>query len=567
MIGLNKRMINTLSIFSTFFLVSTIMQKQEMTFATPAKNSTEDKIHFIDTEKGGDAILIESNGRFALLDSGERSETNVKIVKEYLKSVGATHLDYFIASHMHSDHIGNISPLIDSGVKVENVISIKIPGITSKTTDRDLSDNNNPLKGKVADIEFKDATLHGKFESDWKSDIYFRDMLKSFEKRIGKNVTEVSLNKFNTIGGEGYHIYPTENSTLKFGDYTIKFNNVFGGSLDDYNNKNNIKVTALEDTNATSMFVTVTDNKNNKIYFSGDGRAENIEKLFAENPGMYKNVSGYKMSHHGANDSKYFIDTIVSNNPNIKMFAMSPNPGYVATDYVLGKGVQLYVTNPYRNIHNGSFSVNLTNSGLVVNKAKATEYKWVYKNNEWYLYENNILIKNSWKRVDNQYYYLDSSGKALKDGWKKINNMWYYFAGKNQVDYFGKKYPECAMLYDTWITDGVDWYYVGEYGDMLTNQWVSETTNGKKEWYYVGEDGRMLRGEHKIGNETFYFAPTSGHTSYSSKTYKDGQMYDEEWLSLGNGKWKYFKKDGYMAKNETLTIDGVKYTFNSEGTY
>lgn len=211
--------------------------------------------------------------------------------------------------------------------------------------------------------------------------------------------------------------------------------------------------------------------------------------------------------------------------------------------------------------------ISTNDSGLIVNKGKATEYKWMHNNNEWYLYENNVLVKNSWKRVNNQYYYLDSSGKALKNGWKKINNVWYYFASKDQTDYFGKQYPECAMLYDTWITDGTDWYYVGENGDMLTNKWVSEIIDGKKAWYYVGEDGKMLRGEHKIGNDIFYFAPTTNHTSYNSKVYRDGEMYEEEWLNLGNGKWKYFKKDGFMAKNEKLMIDGKEYKFNNEGTY
>ena len=102
-------------------------------FADPAKNSTDDRIHFLDTGKGGDAIIIESNGRFAMVDSGESTPQNVETIKKYLKDIGADHLDYFIATHIHSDHIGNIASLINSGIKVENIIATDIPEINPDT--------------------------------------------------------------------------------------------------------------------------------------------------------------------------------------------------------------------------------------------------------------------------------------------------------------------------------------------------------------------------------------------------------------------------------------------------
>ena len=43
-----------------------------------------------------------------------------------------------------------------------------------------------------------------------------------------------------------------------------------------------------------------------------------------------------------------------------------------------------------------------------------------------------------------------------------------------------------------------------------------------------------------------------------------GAMYKNKWLSLKEADY-YFKSDGKMAKNETLTINGKKYTFGPTG--
>ncbi len=67
------------------------------------------RAHFIDVGQG-DCILLESEGRFALVDAGEYSEKDT--VVSYLSSMGVSDIDYVISSHPHSDHCGSLAEVI-----------------------------------------------------------------------------------------------------------------------------------------------------------------------------------------------------------------------------------------------------------------------------------------------------------------------------------------------------------------------------------------------------------------------------------------------------------------------
>ena len=69
----------------------------------------EGKIHFIYTGNS-DAILIENQGYFAMIDTGE-TDDDVK-VKSYLQKQGVKRLEYLVLTHYHADHIGGADTLI-----------------------------------------------------------------------------------------------------------------------------------------------------------------------------------------------------------------------------------------------------------------------------------------------------------------------------------------------------------------------------------------------------------------------------------------------------------------------
>ena len=99
------------------------------------KDNGRDRIHFLKTGSS-DAILIESNGHFALVDAAEDNDNPrgfewlefkgyEQEVLEYLKKnasdkSGKVHLDFILGTHSHSDHIGGFDTIIpDDAIEIE----------------------------------------------------------------------------------------------------------------------------------------------------------------------------------------------------------------------------------------------------------------------------------------------------------------------------------------------------------------------------------------------------------------------------------------------------------------
>ena len=84
-------------------------------------------VHYLDVGQG-DSILIKSNGLNVLIDAGERG--NGERIVSYLETQGVKSLDYVIATHPHSDHIGSMADILEK-IPVSNVI---MPRLAQKNT-------------------------------------------------------------------------------------------------------------------------------------------------------------------------------------------------------------------------------------------------------------------------------------------------------------------------------------------------------------------------------------------------------------------------------------------------
>src|SRR5258706_4679316 len=87
----------------------------------PPKPSGELQVHVLDVGPiEGDSILIISPaGKSVLIDAGDAGKG--KVVLDALKRYKVERLDYFIATHPHTDHIGAADEVLN-GIKVANVI-------------------------------------------------------------------------------------------------------------------------------------------------------------------------------------------------------------------------------------------------------------------------------------------------------------------------------------------------------------------------------------------------------------------------------------------------------------
>ncbi len=87
-----------------------------------------ERIHFIPTmahinaDNGhGDSILLESNGHYAMIDTGNASAESRKNLLTYLNKLGIKKLDFILLTHLHSDHYGGINYLLKKNIRVDTL--------------------------------------------------------------------------------------------------------------------------------------------------------------------------------------------------------------------------------------------------------------------------------------------------------------------------------------------------------------------------------------------------------------------------------------------------------------
>ncbi len=102
---------------------------ESMLNSTPAYAEQQNgfSVHFIDVGQG-DCTLVMSGGKSLLIDAGENGhETEVL---NYLRSMNIKKLNYIIATHQHSDHIGGIPEVLEE-FEADNII---MPRLTKAQT-------------------------------------------------------------------------------------------------------------------------------------------------------------------------------------------------------------------------------------------------------------------------------------------------------------------------------------------------------------------------------------------------------------------------------------------------
>lgn len=515
----------------------------------------ETKIHFIALNNSTDAILLESNGHYGLVDSGEdweypdgtderyplRSDITQGIgyeqqVIHYLKKQGVKQLNFYIATHSHSDHIGsgdeildafptdrlyiqryedsyiaesNEENLWDNQYIYDDIIDAANRNGTEIITDLDLAENEKYCSFTLGDMSIRLLNVERKKDEN----VQIIPVMDENENCIVAEVTAFGRTALLTSD-----IEPTDGDTgkrisidlMKMNHHSIDYNNTtyFLTSL----NPKDVVITGYEESFSESQRDALP---NAKVYATTNDCAAVIAKFYKSGiETYYKKLSPEWMRIEG---DLYYFD----------------NNGRTFTD-------------------EGVHKINGKEYCFDKKGAMEKENRWVFVDGNWkYWLTSGKFPKNSWLRLDGVTYYLDKEGNAV-EGWYQIDEKWYYFNEDKvmevnawiedyYVDASGVWQPEKKQA--QWLASGDKYWYSHGDGSYRTSGW--ERIDG--EWYYFDEIGWMMTGWNQMGSDWYYLN-------------SNGTMATDVWVENC-----YLKSDGRMAVSEW--VENGQYYVDEGGNW
>lgn len=113
----------------------------------PVKVDGKATVHYIDVGQGS-CVLIKMDGHAILLDAGENDQG--EHVTDYIRRQGIEKLDYVVASHPHSDHIGGMDVVL-SNIPADHLIMPELKASIVPTT-RTYEDLIRVVEEKQIDV-------------------------------------------------------------------------------------------------------------------------------------------------------------------------------------------------------------------------------------------------------------------------------------------------------------------------------------------------------------------------------------------------------------------------------
>ena len=519
-----------------FVLFAIAVSQLQIVQANIISTASGNRIHFINTKgaTGSDAIILESNGHYALIDMGEDYDfpdgsnpryparfgisTNNGYVLEdrlfrHMKYLGVKKLDFILGTHVHSDHIGAADEVL----------------------------KRYPV-GKLYLKKYTDERITSKWRL-WDNLFNYDNALKTARE---KGVTVVQDIK-------------AEDSRFKLGDMDIQL----------YNYKNEYgpdgKLKKVYDDNSNSLVAVVTV-AGKRIYLGGDlDNAEGAEDKLGPVIGK---VDMMKWNHHydaKISNTLPFLDLLA---PSTVVHTSSSDANLASTrDYLKNKNIQVVHASSQTkdatvfNISNTGFtnvSDSFPNIPTVTEKWYKEDGYWKYR-----LSDNQMAI--GWKKINGVYYFFNGQGQMQADRWlhlkdskEKIDGNWYYL----------KK--DGSMQESGWFKHDGAWYYITWSGARTYNELAE--IGGQK--YLFDKDGKMLTGLQVFNGKKMFFASNGslqaqGRASSWQKIgvswyYYDGEGVPSVGLKKINGKTYYFDNYGIM-KTGWVFLDGHWNYFTSDG--
>ena len=494
---------------------------------SPAK--TEDKVYFLNTVCDickSDMILIESNGRFGLIDASNREQNTItdenhkvfscseedqlsvssvmykngrQLMQYLIHTVGVDHLDFIIATHSHSDHIGGIPEIAE----------------LKNSRGKPIVDNNTVYFYKTY------RPVNEENDVKWLNSVFFYQALHAMQMRQAR-LTDVSkgltvsteekqsvsfdseiaaINSVGTFQHSAVYDRGSEENwyddclTFKMGDFTISLYNLFSTET-------------VIDENVNSI-VTLISKGTQTICCAGDINVESYteQKIAAAisarvpltEDGVHR-ITVYKAAHHGTRSWSNSKETAALLLPQYVVSTGSndtPAGSFACFKYWLESEVGTLFYSVADAGYATVVSVGENNVSIQAMDSEKTKARYT----EMPIWSANMT--NGWARWEKCYtlsepgpencdYLYFRNGSPVK-GWLKIHEVWYYFKDS---------------------------------GIMAANEWC--------DGWYLNADGAW--------------------------TYP----YKATWRKNAKG-WWFGDESGWYAKSCTITIDSKSYTFDAEG--
>ncbi len=514
----NKKLVKSVSysLFAFLFVLVGLSQQVDANIITAGSGN---RIHFINTKakSGSDAILLESNGHYALIDMGEDydfpdgsdsrypsrwgiSMKNYQVLEDrlirHLDQVGVKKLDFILGTHVHSDHIGGADEIL-----------------------------NRYQVDKFYLKKYSDERITSHWGL-WDNLFNYDNALRAVQKRgvtLIQNITD-------------------EDSHFKLGDMDIQLYNY----KNEYDADGNLKKVRDDNSNSIVSVVTVAGKK---IYLGGDlDNAEGAEDKLGPVIGK---VDMMKWNHHYDATISNTINFLENLSPKMIIQTTGGDINVASTrEYLQKKNIQVLRASSQTqdatvfDISDSGFA-NVSN---LFPDIPVVDEKWYQEGGYWKYRLSDGEMAIGWKEIGGATYFFNGKGQMQAGRWLHLNDDWGENAKGN--DYYLNSNGK--MQTGGWFKLDGSWYYIQSNGARRFSE-LSEI-GGKK--YLFAEDGKMLTGHQVFNGKKMFFADsgalqTAGKPSTWQKIDSDWYFYDEDGLrAIGkkniNGSTYYFNQEGVM---------------------
>lgn len=545
------------SFFLILAMIVTLLPAQ-ITYAA-SSGSTELNIYamYLKPDKKGDSVLLESKGHYLLIDLAT-SEHVPSIIRQ-LNTLGVTHVDVMF-SHLHKDHVGGASNSMLAGL-----VMLHAAGITVDTL-------------YVADPSLAPLSLNN-------SKRYQR--LKNYISRYPESrIVYLNVGDHISVGdADGEIIGPVNTSSITPQQYASAPGSMYTSSGNSIytSYENNCSLAAIFTCGATRYFT------------AGDCMADEAKGLL-ERYGNQLHCDIMKLSHHGVSsgNSAELLEAISP------QYSFASNSGYADIDadtdrwrtYASVKRATKYgicylpgTEQKTLIYHIKDDIITLYKGSTITSSTKVRKWFSVYgedgidRDHNMYYFDSDGELLTGVQQIGSHYYYFDESGRmnygtfhsGSYSGWRQ------YDTGKKR--YFRLSENEAyAYMSKGFDTIGGNKYYFDRNGYQLLNttdtillrelgsnyyaqDWdnsfiVDDFVELDDGTYYFGSSGKMAIDEKKKIDDEYYLFNEDGQLITSSQS-----------VSLYNFEGDLYAvyKDGTLAVNACVKINGNKYYFGSTG--